>query len=284
MENKQFRLKRIRSQIRRLIPVLFLIVALVMMVLWRTQNPFVTAVRGQAVSAMLPVMEVLSAPARWIKATKDTLRNMAFLYHRNAELEEENKKLREWRTLAIQLQAEHDEIKKMVKYLPFPKAKVVVARLILDSGDKFSRSYIALAGKQDDIRESVVAMTTKGLFARVIEIGDKACRLMLLTDYLSRVPVLVGKSRIPAILAGDNTNYPKIIFTEGTDKIRVGDIVLTSGYMGLYLTGLNVGLVRSVSENEIEVELFENGEGLEFVQLVDFGLGQNLLKNNCKEP
>ena len=96
--------------------------------------------------------------------------------------------------------------------------------------------------------------------------------------------MLVGNNRIAAILAGDNTNHPKIIFTDKADQIKSGDVVLSSGYMGVYPSGLNIGVVRSVTENEIDVDLFEEGEGLEFVQLVDFGLADALLTTECGEP
>lgn len=284
MENKQFRLKRIKSQIRRLIPVVFLILAIVLMVLWQTKNPFVMAMRSSVSDIMTPVASVLSAPARWLKSAKDTFGNAVFLYQRNKELEEENRQLRAWRALALQLQSEQNEIKKLKGYVSYPKSVSRVARIVMDTGDKFSRSYVALAGKKDGIKNGTIAMTDKGLFARVIEIGDHGSRLMMLTDYLSRVPVLVGNNRIAAILAGDNTNHPKIIFTDKADQIKSGDVVLSSGYMGVYPSGLNIGVVRSVTENEIDVDLFEEGEGLEFVQLVDFGLADALLTTECGEP
>ena len=283
MENKQFRLKRIRSQIRRLFPVVFLALSIVLMVLWQTKNPLISGVRASVTDTLAPVVSVLSAPARWLKSGKDAFFNALFLYRRNAELEEENKRLRSWRALALQLQAEQNEIKKMIGYVAYPKSKSFVARLVMDIGDKFSRSYIALAGAQNGVTNGTVALTDKGLFARVIEVGDYGSRLILLTDYLSRVPVSIGDKRIPAILAGDNSNEPKIVFAEKKDLIRVGDIVLTSGYMGVYPSGLSVGVVRSKTDEEITVDLFENGEGLEFVHLVDFGLSDALLRSDCEE-
>ena len=284
MENKMFRLKRIKSQIRRLVPVAFLVFSIVMMVLWKTQNPFIVSMRFRIAESMSPVVSILSAPAKWIKAGKDEVSRVFFLYKKNAELEEENRKLRTWRALALQLQSEQNEIKKMLGYVAYPKSTSVVARLVMDVGDKFSRSYIALAGEKDGVKNGAVALTDKGLFARVIEIGAHGCRLMLLSDYLSRVPVLVGPERVPAILAGDNTNHPKIIFTEETEKINVGDVVLSSGYLGVYPTGLNVGIIASKNDEDIVVDLFETGEQLSFVRLVDFGLGDVLLKDDCKEP
>ena len=284
MENKQFRLKRIRSQIRRLLPTVFLVLAIVLMAVWQTKNPAIVALRMHVVDKMTPVVKTLSAPARWVKSAKDAVSNAVFLYHRNEALERENAALRQWRALALQLQAEQNEIKKLVGYVAYPKSTSVVARLVMDTGDKFSRSYVALAGTNAGVKNGTVALTDKGLFARVIDVGDYGSRLMMLTDYLSRVPVLVGEKRIPALLTGDNTNHPKIIFTERAAEIQKGDVVLTSGYMGGYPSGLNVGVVREIREDEIVVDLFEDGEGLEFVRLVDFGLADILLKTECKEP
>ncbi len=283
MENKMFRLKRLHSQIRRLFPVVFLILALIMMVLWKTQNPIIADLRFKTVQFFAPISEVLSAPANWIKGIKDEFSNVVLLYHRNRLLEEENKNLRAWRALALQYQSEHNEIKKMLHYVPYPKSKTLMARLIMDTGGKFSRSYIALAGHENGLKSGAVALTDKGLFARIIEVGPRASRLMLLTDYLSRVPVTVGTKKIPAILTGDNSRQPKIIFTEEAEKIQVGDVVLTSGYMGIYPSGLSVGVVASVQEDKISVDLFESGEQLTFVRLVDFGLGSNLLQDDCGE-
>ena len=284
MENKQFRLKRIRSQIRRFMPVVFLAAAICLMVLWQTKNAAIVAARGYIADQMAPVVDVVASPVRWAKHIKEKLSNIVLVYQRNAELEEENKLLRKWRALALQLQAEQDEIKKMVKYVSYDKADSMVARLVMDTGDKFSRSYVALAGKNAGLKEGAVALTDKGLFARVIDVGDYGSRLMLLTDYSSRVPVIVGKGRVPAILTGDNSNRPKLIFVEKEGAVHEGDVVLTSGYMGVYPAGLNIGIVHRIENGEIDVDLFENGEGLEFVQLVDFGLLDVLLKSDCQEP
>ena len=91
MDNKQFRLKRIKFQIRRLFPTVFLLLSIVLMVLWQTKNPFVSSLRTSVVDRLVPVVEVLSAPARWLKAGKDSFLKAMFVYRRNAELEEENK-------------------------------------------------------------------------------------------------------------------------------------------------------------------------------------------------
>ena len=51
----------------------------------------------------------------------------------------------------------------------------------------------------------MAAVNERGLVGRVIEVGRRSARVLLLTDFNSRIPVMVEPSRDQAILAGDNT-------------------------------------------------------------------------------
>ena len=280
MESKMFRLKRIKSQIRRLIPVLFLFIGLICLVLWKTENPRIVAVRLYVLDAVSPIVDVIAAPSRWIDSFSEKIRNAVFIYQRNAELEKENEYLRQWRSVAIQLGAEQQEMKKLLNYVNYPKSISKTARIIADQSGSFSRGVVALAGSESGIEVGAIALTSKGLFARVVGVAPHVSQLMPMTDYLSRVPVLVGEDRIEAVMIGDNSNQPKLIMVDDPTKIQTGDIVVTSGYLGVYPSGLSVGIVGQI-DDEIQVNLFETGEKLNFVKLFDFGEKNVLIKNDC---
>ena len=286
MESKMFRLKRIKSQIRRLIPVLFLLVGLCCLVLWKTDNPHISVVRLYVLEKVAPVVDVLSAPGRWLGALSEKFNNAVFIYKKNAELEKENEYLRRWRSVALQLAAEQQEMKELLHYVNYPKASSSTARIIMDQSGLFARGVVALAGKEDGIGTGAIALTSKGLFARVVNVTEHMSQLMPMTDYLSRVPVWVGKDRVEALMVGDNSNHPKLIMIENPDAIQSGDIVVTSGYLGVYPSGLSVGLVGNIDESDIHVDLFETGAKLNFVRLFDFGGREVLIQNECecKEP
>ena len=126
----------------------------------------------------------------------------------------------------------------------------------------------------------MLAFSPKGLFARVVEVMPNYSRVMALTDYMSRVPVWVGENKIQALLIGDNTAYPFLQFFHENDFVHSGDVVMTSGYVGVYPAGLVIGVVDKVQEDEVRVVPLENGEGLFFVRLIDFSLSSPLLKED----
>jgi len=281
MESKMFRLKRIKSQIRRLVPILFLFAGLVGLVLWKTENPYVAQMRLYALEGISPVVDVIATPSRWLDSFFEKIKKAVFVYQRNEALEKENEYLRQWRSVALQLGAEQREMKELLSYVNYPKSISHTARIIVDQSGSFSRGVVALAGKNAGIEVGAIALTSKGLFARVVAVSSHVSQLMPVTDYLSRVPVWIGQERIEAIMVGDNSNHPKLIMVENPAQIQVGDIIVTSGYLGVYPSGLSVGVVGQMDEDEIQVNLFENGEKLNFVRLFDFGEKNILIQNDC---
>ena len=126
----------------------------------------------------------------------------------------------------------------------------------------------------------MLAFSPKGMFARVVEVMPHYSRVMALTDYMSRVPVWVGENKVPALLIGDNTARPYLQFLHENEMVQVGDTVMTSGHVGVYPSGLIIGAIDEVQEDEVRVQPFENGAGLFYVRLVDFGISTALLKEN----
>ena len=68
------------------------------------------------------------------------------------------------------------------------------------------------AGAERGVAKGMAAVNERGLVGRVIEVGRRSARVLLLTDFNSRVPVMVEPSRDQAILAGDNSREPGLVF------------------------------------------------------------------------
>ena len=278
MESKLFRLKRIKTQLWRLFPITFLFVSLILIVLTVTGNPSIGRIKQTSISFFTPVVSVLSKPVDWIKQGGYYLQNWAITYRENERLKAENEYLLKWRSLALELSAEQKELKEYLKYVPPQKTRHLMAEILLDEGSAYTRSFVVSAGFNQGVQKGMLAFSPKGLFARVVEVMPNYSRVMALTDYLSRVPVWVGESKVPALLIGDNTAHPFLQFLNENEMVSMGDIVMTSGYVGVYPAGLMIGTVSNIREDEVRVSLFENGEKLFFVRLVDFGISSPLLK------
>ena len=57
------------------------------------------------------------------------------------------------------------------------------------------------------------------------------------------------------------------------ETVSAGDRIVTSGHGGAFPFGLPVGVVASVSDGGIGVEPYVERNRLEYVRLLDFGLG-----------
>jgi rod shape-determining protein MreC len=93
----------------------------------------------------------------------------------------------------------------------------------------------------------------------VSEVGLRAARVLLVTDLNSRVPVLIENEHARAVLAGDNSARPGLLYVEPQTAVKIGDRVVTSGDGGLFPPGLPVGTVAAIEDGANLVILTDRG-------------------------
>ena len=281
MENRLFRIKKIRAQIYLFLPLAFLVIALLLIGFGRFESPLLSQFRMALIETVTPVARVVSAPVRWGKNALEKTSDFIGTYRENARLKAENAELNNWRILALQMDIEQKKLKELLNYTPPPKSTFVTAEVLSDNGSRFSKSLIVSAGRNQGVSKGDLAMTPLGVLGRIVEVGRNMSRLMLLTDYASRVPVRIGESQVLGILTGDGSIRPKIISLPADKTVSVGDVVFSSGQMGVYPSGLGIGVVETINDGDIKVRLFEEDSSPTVVRLVNFGLQSVLLSDTC---
>jgi len=126
-------------------------------------------------------------------------------------------------------------------------------------------------------------ITGNGLVGRVSGLGSRSARILLITDLNSRIPVAIEPSRARAVLAGDNSDRPRLIHLPPGADLSPGDMVVTSGHGGAFPVGMPVGVVAAVSDNGITVQPFVDRARLEVVRVVEYGLAGILGEENIEE-
>jgi rod shape-determining protein MreC len=193
------------------------------------------------------------------------------LREENARLREQNRRLLEWQAVAERLSIENAALRDALNVPAEPALQTAVtARVVADSGGPFLHTRLINAGAGHGVEKGMAVMNDRGMVGRVIEVGRRSSRILLLTDFNSRVPVLVGSSRDQAILAGDNTPMPELIFLPLNPRLAVGDRVLTSGRGGLLPPGLPIGRIASVEESKVAVATLVDWERLDYVRLLSY--------------
>ena len=238
------------------------------MLLGKAEMVVVERVRTGVVDVVAPVMDAASRPIATLTEGIERIGNFFTVYEDNERLREQNARLLEWQNTALALTAENSTFRKMLNYIPEPGARFATARVIGDSGGVFVRSVLVNAGTQAGVEKGDAVINGDGLVGRVAETGRQSGRVLLITDLNSRIPVVIEKSRIRAILAGDNSPQPKLAFLSPNARLEVGDRIVTSGHGGVFPAGLPVGRIASVSDGVVRVDALADFDRLEYARIV----------------
>jgi len=243
-----------------------------LLVLGKAEAPLVERLRMTVSDAFAPILDGLARPVATVTALRDRAVEAFDLYSENSRLREENRRLLQWQNVARRLVTENSALRDLARAAPEPAITFVSARIIANAGGPFVHSVLVGVGVNDGVAKGWPATTEDGLVGRVTSIGARAARVLLLTDFNSQVPVLLEDLRERALLAGDNSDRPKLLFLPTLAKPKVGDRVVTSGHGGVFPPGLPVGLVVLGDDGAVRVQPFVEFHRLEYVRLIDYGL------------
>lgn len=226
--------------------VVLVIVSAGLLMLERLGNPVVRDVRWRIAEWFTPLLSAAvepSAPVRWVR------RRLLAMTATSDELERlraENRKLAGAEARAAALERQMTELVALARVVPEQSIPFVTARVVATSSGVFVRTLSIDAGRDDGVRAGYPVVSADGLVGRIVDAGAASARVLLLTDLNSRVPVLVGRSAVRAILSGDNNGRPRLEFVAAEAVLSDGDDVVTSGVGGVFPRGLRVGrVVRS---------------------------------------
>jgi rod shape-determining protein MreC len=262
-----------RQAIARLTLPLLILVSLGLILLGRASPVVGERARTTLSDALAPLYAMATAPLSAVRGVGADIADTFTLRHENAQLREENDRLRRWYDVAMALDAENATLKANLHWVPDPTLSYVTARVVADAGGVYARSVLLAVGPNNAVRKGQIALDANGLVGRVTEVGARSARVLLLTDMNSRIPVMLEGSRAPAILVGGNAPYPRLMFLPEGSKPAEGERVITSAEANAFPAGLLVGTVHYSSSGVPEVDPAAHLERLEIVRIFNYGLG-----------
>ncbi|WP_374442599.1 rod shape-determining protein MreC [Stella sp.] len=267
----------IRAWMQRFALLLLILAAFGLIVLGKADTVVVERLRVQLADTLAPFFDLVSRPAASFGRVSEEVREISALRAENERLREANARLLQWQEVARRLEAENQQLRGLMNVTPEPTVGYVSARIIADSGGAFVRSVLVNAGARNGAAKGQAAIMDHGLVGRVVEVGDRASRVLLLTDLNSRIPVLLETSRERAVLAGDNGPRPRLLYLPSRrEAARPGERVVTSGHGGVFPPGIPVGETVSGEDGLVRVSLYADFDRLEYLRLVDTGLAHTL--------
>ncbi len=272
MKRQFLRFKNLKVILKKIMLFCSFIACLFLLIINIYNKTLFDNIKLKTLDIFAPLISFLATPINYIDEMGSHISAYFFLASKNAILQQENANLLQWREKALALEADNIELKKILNVQQSNMGTFYTAPILRDDNSPFSQSIVLGAGAEQGVKRGDILFTTAGIYGRVIEVANSVARALKLTDYYSRLPVMVGKNKINAIMMGNNTPNPILTAYPYDADFKVGDMVLSSCDMGVYPANLAIGKVSYIDKSMVKITLFAHIAPKGFVKVKSYNL------------
>jgi len=212
-----------------------LLTGLVMLVLSLVAPNTYSAVRGAALDTFSPISGALNEVSSTAGGLVSGAGNYWDAAHQNGKLKRERELMRRSIIEAKAIQQENRQLKAMLQLRQRTPTTVATGRIVGSSFTSPRRFAVFSAGRGDGVQIGMPVRSSDGLIGRVVDAGQTASRILLISDRANIVPARLLRTGMPVISQGRGDGTVDIRPLEvGRNPFKIGDIVITSGTGGLY--------------------------------------------------
>jgi rod shape-determining protein MreC len=212
-----------------------LLIGLVLLALSLVAPNTYSAVRGAALDALSPVTGALDEVSSTASGLVSGAGNYWDAAHQNAKLKRERDFMRRSIIEAKAIQQENRQLKAMLQLRQRTQGTVATGRIVGSSFTSPRRFAVLSAGRSDGVQIGMPVRSADGLIGRIVDAGQTAARVLLISDRANIVPARMLRTGMPVISQGRGDGTVDLRPLEvGRNPFKIGDIVITSGTGGLY--------------------------------------------------
>lgn len=238
--------------------LLLLSVALLTAYFRESDSGVAHTVQGGVLTVVAPLQ---SGTARATKPFRDAWNWVGDLFtakSQNEALKQEVQQLRAGLAEELTTQSENEQLRALLDFRTaqvFPKGvQMVTARVIDRSTSAWYSTATINAGSADGVGVYDPVVNGQGLVGRITKVTPNASQVMLVTDQQSFVDAMVEPGGAQGIVGGSVTGDVTLDYVDKSEKVRVGQDVVTSGRNGsIFVKGILIGTVESVGSQEVEL-------------------------------
>ena len=153
----------------------------------------------------------------------------------------------------------------------------IYAKVLVDKDSPYLKSIVLNKGSKNNVKLGMAIIDDNYLVGKIIEVNYTNSRALLLSDLNSKIPVLLEPIDIHAVVSGTGKNYGIIEYTKEEYNEELNDreiVVYTSGYGGLFRSGLPVGkIIKDKETKKNIVNFFSDFRQLDYVKIVSYEIG-----------
>jgi len=151
---------------------------------------------------------------------------------------------------------------------------VAAARVIGKNTEQWSNTVVLDKGLSDGVMKDMIAVTDKGLVGKVTDVSRHYSYLLLTVDINFSAAARLQESRTEGVISGTGFGKCRLRYVPHEEKVKKGDVVITSGLDALFPQGIPIGYVSDVDNKvsgffqNIEVQPFVDTSKIEAVMII----------------
>ena len=218
---------------------------------------------------------IASIPEKYLKDLSIKIKEHLSFYDQYKKNEIELRDLKEKKLLNDFLIVENNKFRELLNETV--QSKDIYAKVLVDKDSPYLKTIILNKGSKNNVRIGMAIVDSSYLVGKIIEVNYTNSRALLLSDLNSKIPVLLEPIDVHAVLSGTGKNYGVIEYTKNEHDQKISGkeiIVYTSGYGGLFKSGLPVGkIITDDKTKENRVNFFSDFRQLDYVKIVSYEIG-----------
>ncbi|MBL1210950.1 rod shape-determining protein MreC [Geminocystis sp. GBBB08] len=178
----------------------------------------------------------------------------------------EQRTIQELTNKIVALETQNQNLKKIVKYTEKSSDPLIPARVIGRSPDGWWQVITLDIGSNKGITTNNVVMSIGGLVGRVTEVNNNTSRVLLISDYNSRVGATLTRTGYQGFIKGQGTQIGLMEFYAKVNDVKIGDVVTTSNVSSIFPPDIPIGKITAIDLNKSPAPEAQ----LEFTAPIDF--------------
>ena len=201
------------------------------------------------VTGFAPVVHVADSILSSVKGTGASYVDVRHAREENLELREKVDQLTAERNKALERAAELDLLRMQLALPARPQYRELAANVISRDASLWFRRLTIDRGTLDGVKRDMPVATAGGIVGRVISVGPNFAMVQVITDKHAGVGAMLQASRAMGEIRGLDNDRCELKNVSTSEKVDVGESVVTTGLDRIYPKGLLVGTVERIEDD-----------------------------------
>ncbi|GMQ81194.1 MAG: rod shape-determining protein MreC [Rhodothermia bacterium] len=220
--------------------LLFSLLLISLIVLLSANEPMMRGLRARALETTGSIESRFTWLGSYIRAVEE-----------NQALREENHRLSSEVARAREARSQYTQLRNLLGLKDSLGAEALPARIISKDLTRERNFLVLNVGSNDGVQEGMAVVDSRGILGKTVLVGRKYSKVMTYLNSDFRIPIKILSSDSDGLLRWDGERYDRLLLelVVRSQEVERGEVVVTSGYSGVFQKGYPIGEIDSVFVN-----------------------------------